>query len=565
MTDNSVLDQITQLLKGHRGNSNLKRAGEKIAFTADNVTEWIKCKDDPIYFINNYCKIISLDDGLVAFKTFPYQDRSINAMHNYRNSIHMFPRQAGKTTVVAAFILHHILFSDLIPNVAIVGHKAKGAREVMSRIQLMYEYLPKWMQKGVKTWNKGNIVLEGEMGADGAKVFTGATTSSGLRGDSVSLLYIDECAIIPNTIAEEFFTSTYPTISSGASTKIIITSTPLGYNHFWSFWSKSGGEKLDKMTVAELEAFGNMLGENGFVPVRARWQEHPKRDQTWSDSQLKLLGLLKWTQEVECAFLGSSATLVSSQTIANFVAKNPIMSKDGLDIYIRPIKEHAYAITVDPSKGVGGDSSCFSIIDITCLPYVLVGKYKDNHISPMLFPSVIYRAATEYNDAFVLIEINVVEQIAHILYHEMGYENLLMVSRGSKGQAISGGFGATSKMGLQMDKKVKSIGCNNLKILLDESRLLVHDAETINEISTFIDNNKGSYAADDGYHDDLVMTLVMFAWLTTQTYFKDVNDIDIRAKIYEDRMRAIDDEMLPIGFLCDGNEEVDQELAAFLQ
>lgn len=544
---NGVVDQIKNLLKGYNGNANIKRAGEKIEFTAENVQEWIKCASDPIHFMNTYCRIISLDEGLINFKTFDYQNRSVLAMHENRNTIHMFPRQHGKTTTVAAYILHYILFSDTIPNVAIVGHKAAGAREVMQRLQLMYEYLPKWMQKGVKTWNKGNIILEGELGADGAQVFTGATTASGLRSKSVSLLYIDECAIIPNTVAEEFFASTYPTISSGASTKIIITSTPKGYNHFWRFWSEAES------------------GKNGFKAIRATWQEHPTHNQKWSDEQLALLGLVKWEQEVNCSFLGSSATLVSSQTISNMSTKNVIYVKDGLDIQVSPIKGHSYVITVDPSKGIGGDSSCFSIIDITSLPYIMVGKYKNNMISPMLFPSVIYKVANDYNEAFVLIEINVAEQIPHILYHEMGYENLLMVSRGNKGQVISGGFGSNSQMGLQMDKKVKTIGCNNLKILLDETKLLVHDSDTIEEISTFIDNGRGSYAADDGYNDDLVMTLVMFAWLTTQSYFKDINMIDIRARIYEDRMRAIDEEVLPIGFLCDGNEEVDHELAAFLR
>jgi len=538
----ALLDKIKN--RGYLGNSNLKRAGEIIEFTEENVLEWIKCKDDPVYFTNTYCKIISLDDGLVDFKTFEYQNRAINTMHNERNTIAMFPRQAGKTTTVAAYILHYILFADNVPNVAIVGHKAAGAREVMQRLQLMYEYLPKWMQKGIKTWNKGNIVLEGKDGADGAQVFTGATTSSGLRGKSVSLLYIDECAIIPSTVADEFFTAAYPTISSGEKTKIIITSTPKGYNHFWKFWSEAE------------------LGKNGFVPVRAKWQEHPKRNQKWADEQLSLLGLLKFTQEVECSFLGSSATLVTSTCLSNMVTKPYIYVKDGLDIMERPILGHSYVMTVDTSKGVGGDSSTFAIIDVTNLPYKLVGKYKDNLISPMLFPNIIYKVATDYNNAFVLFEVNMSEQIPHIFYHELEYENLLTVSRGPKGQEISGGFSKT-QLGLQMDKRVKNIGCSNLKILLEETKLIIHDADVINEISTFIDNGKGSYAADDGYHDDLVMNLVMFGWLTTQAFFKDINMIDLRQRIYDERMKAIDNEMLPVGFLTDGNEE-DAELMSFM-
>jgi hypothetical protein len=553
-----VLKQISNLLKGYNGNSNLKKAGEQIAFTADNVKEWIKCKDDPVYFLNNYAKIISLDDGLVSFKTFDYQNRTIESMHNNRNSIIMFPRQAGKTTVVAGYILHYILFSDNIPKVAIVAHKASGAREVMGRIQLMYEYLPKWMQKGVKTWNKGNIILEGENGADGAEVFTGATTGAGLRGKSVSLLYVDECAIIPNTIADEFFTATYPIVSSGDTTKIIMSSTPKGYNHFWKFWSEAGGEN----ELASLTR-GCKPGKNGFVPIRAKWQEHPRRTQKWADEQLALLGLLQWTQEGECSFLGSSATLVSSSCLANMVVKPFTKVGGSLSIHEAPIAGHNYVMTVDPSKGIGRDYSVFSIIDVTCLPYKVVGMYRDNSVSPMFFPSIIHRVATEYNEAFVLFEINVSEQIPHILYHEIGYENLLMVGRGPKGQMISSGFGSSTKLGLTMDKKVKLYGCNNLKILLEENKLLVNNHETINELSTFIDNNKGTYAADDGYHDDLVMTLVIFAWLTTQQYFNDINMIDIRARIYEDRMRAIDDEMLPHGFFVDGNSDDEVEMMNF--
>lgn len=372
--------------------------------------------------------------------------------------------------------------------------------------------------------------------------------SNGCESHNCSLLYIDECAIIPNGIADDFFASTYPTISSGSSTKIIITSTPKGYNHFWKFWSDAEN------------------GKNNFVPCRAEWHEHPKHDKKWFDEQFKLLGKLKFNQEVLMEFLGSSSTLVNSETLSNMVIREPVhLTQDGLKIYAKPINAHTYIITVDPSKGVGGDSSVFSVIDVTSLPYIQVARFKNNIISPMLFPNVIHRIATQYNDAFVLIETNVSEQIPYILYNDIGYENILMVSHGGKkGQVISGGFG-NSKLGVFMDKRVKSIGCDNLKILLDESKLLIHDTETISEISTFIDNGKGSYAADDNYNDDLVMTLVMFGWLTTQEYFKDFNNIDIRARIYEARMTAIDNEMLPVGFLCDGQDEVDEEMAAFLR
>ena len=536
----NLVNDLQNILRTYNGNNNLKRAGEKISFTEDNMREWIRCKSDPIYFINTYCKIISLDDGIVPFKTYEYQDRAIECMHENRNIILMFPRQLGKTTVVAGYILHYVIFSDVVPNVAILANKGSAAREVMQRFQLMYEYLPKWMQKGVKTWNKGNIILEGEQGTDGAQVFTASTSSSGIRGKAVSLLYVDECAIIPNTVAEEFFTSTFPTISSGEKTKIIMSSTPKGYNHFWKFWNDAE------------------QGKNGYVPIRARWDEHPKRTQKWADEQLVLLGKLKFTQEVSCEFLGSSSTLLSSACISNLTAlPNVHVTNDGLSVSQLPIPGHNYVITVDPSKGVGRDYSVFSIIDTTCLPYKLVGKYKNNSISPMLFPSIIAKLGKEYNSAWVLIETNISEQVPHILYYDIGYENIFTIARGNKGQHLSGGFSNSSKLGIQTDKKTKLLGCNNIKVLIEENKLLVHDSDVISEFSTFVDNGKGSYEADDGYNDDLAMSLVLFGWLTTQQYFKDMGDVDIRNRIYEDRMKVIDEEMLPPGFFWDGQNDDD--------
>lgn len=537
-------------LRYYNSNNNLKAANIKIDFTEDQVKEYLKCADDPVHFINNYCKIVTLDHGLQPFKLYPCQINKIKIIHENRKVILMEGRQQGKTTSSAAYILWYTLFQSS-KTVAILANKATAAREVLHRYQLMYEHLPKWMQQGVTTWNKGDIELE-----NGSIVFTAATSASGIRGKSVNLLYVDETAIIPNTIAEQFFTSVYPTISAGETTKILLSSTPLGFNHFWKYWNDAKN------------------GRNGFVPLFIPYWEIPGRDEKWAEEQRRILGDLKFNQEVLCNFLGSSLTLINSDTIARLSPSPVIYTKDGLDIYEKPVKKmesegklvqrnHSYVIVADTAKGVGGDYSAFTIVDITEVPYKMVGKYRDNKISPLLYPSIIYKVAKEYNEAYVLIEINSSEQVANILHHEYEYENILFVNRDSNGQVVSAGFGGgKTQLGVVTDKKVKRVGCINFKSLVEESKLLIPDADVISEISTFIEK-KNSYAADDGYNDDLVMTLVLFSWLSTNPYFKDLNDINIRQVIYENRIKMIEEELTPFGFYNDGNVEDDAQLLNF--
>jgi hypothetical protein len=409
----------------------------------------------------------------------------------------------------------------------------------------MFEHLPPWMQQGIKTWNKGDIELE-----NGSIVFTAATTAAGIRGKSVNLLYIDEAAIIPNTVADAFFTAVYPVISAGQTTKILITSTPLGYNHFWKFWNDA------------------VNGNNDFVPMFIPYSKIPGRDEKWALEQRRQLGDLKYNQEVLCKFLGSSLTLINSDTIEYMSTCPTVYSKDGLDLYDYPVKgerndneelikkPHSYVIVADTAKGVGGDYSAFVIIDITEVPYKLVGKYRDNKIAPMLYPSIIHKVAKDFNMAYVLIEINSSEQVAHIMHNELEYENIVFVNRSTKsGQIVSGGFGGgKTQLGVMTDKRVKRIGCFTFKALVEEKKLLITDADTISEISTFI-QVRDSYEADDGYHDDLVMPLVLFSWLTTNPYFKELNNVNLREAMYQERIKQIEDEVVPFGFVLTGTEE----------
>jgi hypothetical protein len=518
-------------IKTYLGNAQLKAAGVPFSFTKEQIEEYMKCAGDPIYFIETYCKIVTLDHGLQPFKLYECQKKKVKVIHENRKVILMEGRQQGKTTTSAAYILWYTLFQES-KTVAILANKATAAREVLYRYQLMYENLPLWLQQGVVTWNKGDIALE-----NGSIVFTAATSRQGIRGKSVNLLYVDETAIIPNTLAEEFFTAVYPTISAGETTKILLSSTPLGYNHFWKFWNDAEN------------------GRNGFVPLFIHYSEIPGRTAEWAETQRKLLGELKYNQEVLCKFLGSSSTLIAADVIGNMSPKPMIYSKDGLDIYDKAEKDHSYVIVADTAKGVGGDYSAFAIIDCTSMPYKLVGKYRDNTISPLLYPSIIYKVGKEYNNAYVLIEINSSEQVAEILYSEYEYENIVFVNRSTQGQTVNGGFGGgKTQLGVVTDKKIKRIGCSNFKSLVEEQKLLIHDADVISEISTFI-QKRNSYEADDGYHDDLVMPLVLFSWLTTNSYFKELTNINIRKELYEKRIQMIEDEITPFGIIDDGQDD----------
>lgn len=516
--------------KNYNSNPNLKAIGVDIPFTQEDVKEYIKCSQDPVYFVDNYCYIVTLDHGIQQFKLYDCQKEKIQTIHDNRKVIIMEGRQQGKTTTAAAYILWYTIF-QANKQVAILANKASTSREILSRYQLMYENLPLWMQQGVKTWNKGDVELE-----NGSKVFTAATTASGIRSKSVNFLYIDEASIIPNNIADAFFTSVYPTISAGTTTKILITSTPLGYNHFWKFWNDAEN------------------GRNDFVPLFIPYWKIPGRDESWAEEQRRQLGDLKFNQEVLCKFLGSALTLIDANTISQLSADKVIHSKDGLDLTAYPQKGHQYVIIADVAKGVGGDYSAFTIIDMTDVPYRMVGKYRNNKINPVLYPNIIHKVAKDYNDAYVLVEINISEQVAYILHDELMYENIIFVNRTTAGQVVSGGFGGGKvQFGVNTDKRVKRVGCHNFKAMLEEKKLIVNDVDTISEISTFIET-KGSYAADEGYHDDLVMPLVLFGWLTTNSYFKELSlkDINLRKAMYEKQMLAIEEELTPFGFIDDG-------------
>ncbi len=520
-------------METYLGNPNLKRANITQEWTKEEIEEYAKCMRDPQYFIQHYIKIVSLDEGLIPFHLYDFQKEMIGTFHNNRFTICKLPRQSGKSTTIIAYLLHYVLFNPNV-NVAILANKAATARDLLSRLQLAYEHLPKWLQQGVMSWNKGSLELE-----NGSKILASATSSSAVRGGSYNIIFLDEFAYVPSNVAEQFFSSVYPTISSGKTTKVMIVSTPHGMNMFYKLW-------------VDAEE-----GRNSYVPIEVHWSEVPGRDEKWKEETIKNTSESQFNTEFECEFLGSIDTLITPAKLKTLTYRTPIQSNAGLDMYVKPVDKHTYMLTADVSRGTKNDYSAFAVIDITELPYKIVAKFRDNEIKPLLFPSKIYDVALAYNKAFVMVEVNDIgEQVANTLQFDLEYDNLVMASmRGRAGQILGGGFsGGRAQLGVRTTKAVKRIGCSNLKQLVEDNKLIVEDYDCINELSTFIVKGQ-SFEADEGCNDDLVACLFLFSWATDQTYFKELTDMDVRQTMMREQQDMLEQDMAPFGFVITGLED----------
>ena len=508
--------------------------------TEDQVREFVRCSQDPVYFIENYVKIITLDKGFVQISLYPFQRQAITDINENRRVIVKAGRQVGKTTMVVGYILWYILFNE-DKFVAILANKAPTAREILNRIKIAYESLPLWLQQGVRVWNKGDIELE-----NNCRVMATSTASSAIRGYSISLLYLDEFAFVPTNIADEFFTSVYPTISSGTQSKILISSTPNGMNHYYRMWTEA------------------VEGQNGFKHIEANWRQVPGRDQAWADDQRRILGEEKFLQEMECEFMGSAGTLLSAAALKSLAFISPMhLSDGGIKIYQQPVENHNYVVVVDTSRGKGLDYSAFTVIDVSVVPYKLVATYKNNEISPLVYPSVLHKIGKYYNNAYALIEINDNgQQIADSLFDDYEYENILSTMEIKKKMTLNWGYGKKSTRGIRTTKSVKRLGCSILKNLIESQKLIIQDFDTITELSTFIAKGS-SFEADEGSHDDLVMCLVLFSWMTNQAFFTDLSNVNIKEKMYQEQMRQIEEESLPT-FLA-GHIDVDNPDRRFIE
>lgn len=519
-------------LPAYLGNPRLKRAGVPMPYTKEQIDEWLKCAADHTYFIKRYIKIVNVDRGFIPFELWPFQEEMVDSFVNDRFTIAKMPRQVGKTTTAAAFILWCILFKENY-SVAILANKMAQAREILSRIQRSYEALPKWLQQGVVEWNKGNIELE-----NGSKVLAAATSSSAIRGTSQNLIYLDEFAFVPSHIQEEFFSSVYPTISSGTTTKVVITSTPNGLNMFYKIWTDSE------------------RGHNDYTRISVHWSDVPGRDEKWAEQQIRNTSPDQFRVEFGCEFLGSSATLIDPNKLAALSYALPIESSPSFKMYKRPMPGHQYVTVVDVSHGAGLDYSAFVVFDVTQMPYEVVATFRDNKVPVLVYPKYIIEAAMNYNRAGILVEVNDAgQQIVDILHYDLEYDGILTTAQIKKRVQLTGGFAGQTKtrQGVRTDKVVKAIGCVNLKTMVEQDRLIVNDYQLIQEMSRFSLNGK-SYEAEEG-HDDLVMCCVLFAWLTAQTYYKEMTNVDFRRGVYDENARMIEEELTPFGFINTGHEE----------
>ena len=519
------------------GNPNLKRANVAVEFTKEQIEEYQKCMSDPIYFIENYMKIVSLDEGLVPMNMYKFQKKMVKTFHDNRFTICKLPRQSGKSTIIIAYLLHYVLFNPNV-NVAILANKSSTARDILGRLQLGYEHLPKWLQQGVISWNKGSLDLE-----NGSSILAASTSASAIRGGSYNIIFLDEFAYVPSTVSEEFFSSVYPTISSGKTTKVMIVSTPHGMNMFYKLW-----------TDAE-------TGKNDYVPIEVHWSEVPGRDEVWKEETIRNTSQSQFNSEFECEFLGSIDTLIAPHKLKQMPYVDPIQSHADLDIFEKPDPKKTYFLTADVARGSSQDYSAFVVMDVTTMPYKIVAKYRNNEVKPLMFPHKIHEVAKAYNNCFVMVEVNDIgEQVANSLQFDLEYDNLVMASmRGRSGQILGAGFsGGKAQLGVRTTKAVKRIGCSNLKQLIESDKLLIPDYDVMNELSTFVVKGS-SWAADDGCNDDLVACLFLFAWAVDQQYFKELTDNDIRERMYKEQQDQLEQDMAPFGFVDNGLNDPNEQ------
>ena len=529
---------VNAIEKGYNGNVNLKRKGVSVEFTQDMVGEFVKCAQNPTYFAEKYIQIVHVDRGLIPISLYDYQKDIVEKITNNRRVTVVTSRQAGKTTTAVAVILHYVLFNEH-KTCALLANKGDAAREILDRIKIAYEALPKWMQQGVMEWNKGSVEFE-----NGCKIIAGSTSSSAIRGKSISFLYIDETAFVENW--DEFFASVFPTISSGETTKMLYTSTPNGLNHFYKTCQ---GAKEDT---------------NGFEYVEVPWQKVPGRDEAWRQETLAAMDFdkQKFNQEFECGFLGSSGTLIDGSKLKMLVTQRPIAETPQMKVYEQPQKGHIYCLIADVSRGKGLDYSAFHVIDVTTMPYRQVFVYRDNTITPIDYASTIHNVLKKYNDAYTLVEINDIGgQVTDLLHHEFECETMLLTeSAGRSGKRLSTGFSKNADKGIRTTKSVKAVGCNMIKMLIEQDQIIINDFDTVNEFSTFSRKAK-TYQAESGRHDDLVMGLVLFGWMSDQAFFKEMTDINTVDKLKQRNENDMIESLLPIGFNSYDHENQNQDVS----
>lgn len=495
-----------------RKGKNLRAPGLKYQYTKEEAAEFARCAHDPIYFIENYVKVRTSDKGMVLFKLYDYQKRFVTAIHENRFTVANLPRQVGKSACVAGYILWLVLFNQST-KAGILANKQKQATQIFRRIKTSYENLPMFLQQGVRGWSETSFFLE-----NGSSVMASATSKDSVRGDDLNFMYLDEFAHIRPDVADDFFISSYPTISAGQTTKLVITSTPNGLNRFHRIW-------------VDANRPDGHPSKNRFIPISVRWNEVPEypggpnRGEKFKRDTIAAIGESRWMVEYECSFIGNVNTLISSTKLSGMVWEDPMRrSREGWYYFRNCSPDRAYCVVVDVSKGVGKDYTAMVMFDTTEKPYKVVASWQDNTTPVLSLPGIIAAIGKEYNTAWVLIETNDQgARVASDLHRELEYENILMSKSGvGRSRTLSFGFGGNNiEHGVYTTHTIKKLGCNALKNLVENDQLLIPDERIVRELQTFVSTNVG-WEADVGSNDDLAMCCVLFGWLSTQQEFKDV-------------------------------------------
>jgi hypothetical protein len=468
------------------------------SYTQEQLQEFAKCADPitgPEYFMSNYFYIQHPTRGRMLYQPFDYQKGLINSYHNYRYSISLMPRQTGKSTSAAGYLLWYAMF---VPDstILIAAHKYTGSQEIMQRIRYAYESVPDYIRAGATSYNKGSIDFD-----NGSRIVSATTTENTGRGMSISLLYCDEFAFVRPTIGREFWTSISPTLATGG--KCIITSTPNSdEDQFATLWK--GANKC-------VDEFGNPteLGINGFRAFRSYWREHPDRDEKWAMEQRAQLGDERFRREMDCEFIIWDETLINPSHLVDMEGKDPIERQGQVRWYKKPEANKTYLVSLDPSLGTGGDPSAIQVFELPT--FIQVGEWQHNR-TIVQRQIAILSEITKYlsetvsvNNIYYSLENNTLGEAALVALAELGEENI-------KGTFLSEpksmGGGRRYRKGFNTTNKSKLSACAKLKNLIESRKMTVNSKNLISELKTFVANGP-SYAAKPGETDDLVMSLLL--------------------------------------------------------
>jgi len=453
------------------------RPGREIQFTPDMVKELSRCANDIVYFCEKYVTIIHPIKGEMIIKLYPFQKEMIKAMAENRFSIFCCGRQLGKSTCACIYLLWYALFNPT-KTVAILANKQSTAASLIGDIKKAYAMLPAWMKPGVIKYDQLEIGFEND-----SRIFARATSADALRGESVSLMLADEFAFVPQEIAEDFWVSNFPTLSTGGS--VVVVSTPNGTaGKFYQLWTNAVTNKDSK-----------------WKHMKVSWESHPDRDAAWKEAQLQALGKIKFAQEHSVSFTGSAYTLIDGDTLSKLKSLDPVFyPEEGYYMWVKPVQNKIYMVTCDVAKGSNNDFHVASVWDVT--QWHVNGRieqvaiYRRNDVSIFDFKDKIKQICLQYNHAMAVIENNNLGSVVvQNLYFEDGYDNVWYdVDKGD--------------YGINANAKTKPLALSYFKEDVESGKMLIRSQDMLSELSYFEEVRTGIFQARQGrgFFDDTVVS-----------------------------------------------------------